>query len=177
MFNYLTNNLELIITSFIISIVCIFIYHLITNNRKLHIYINKIKINIQNKDNWKESTNITTDTRGIDLDIGLELYNHKKDYNSIRRIKVVKRHILKYKNIENPYLNLKDNAKTISGSTTYEKLKYINLLPNETKLINVKIILNKEEFTTLKKEPLYIMYKEGLRTRKIKLNKYLRRIK
>ena len=177
MLDYLINNMEFFVTSTIISIILILIYHLLTNNKKLHVHINKLKVNIKNKDNWKEANNVTLDTREIELDISLELYNHKKTYNSIRRIKVVKRHMLKYRNIENPYLNLTNNSKSISGSTTYEKLKYINLLPNETKLFNVKIKLNKEEFLSIKKYPLYITYKEGLKTKKIKLNKYLRRKK
>ena len=177
MFNYLTNNLEIIITSSLISIVIVLVYHFLLNIKKLHIYISQVKITFQNKDNWKDTNTITDETKGIDLNLSLELYNHKKDFNSIRRIKIVKRQLFKFKNIENPYLNLTNNSKSISGSTTYEKLKYINLLPNEVKLINVKIILTKDEFMSLKKFPLYISYKEGLKTKKIKLNKYLRRKK
>ena len=154
MFNYLSSNLEFIITSFIISLLVILIYDLVKKIGKVHLHVNKLKVNVQNKNNWKEENIINDDTRGVDLDIQLELYNHKNNNNSIRRIKIVKRHFLKFKNIENSNLNLTDTLKTVSGATTYEKLKYINLLANETKVMNVKVKLEPEEFTNLKKNPI-----------------------
>ena len=177
MFNYISTNLENIITCTIITLIIIIIYDLIKRKGKLHINIDKVKINIQNRDNWNDTTTINDTTKGIDLDIKLELYNHKSEYNSIRRIKVTKRNLFKNINIENFYLNITNTSKTISGSSTFEKLIYINLLPHETKLFNVKIKLTKEEFLNIKKNPLYITYKEGLLTKKIKINKYLRRKK
>ena len=63
--------------------------------------------------------------------------------------------------------------KTASGSTTYEKIKYLNILPFEVKEIHLKIKLTKEEYLNLKKYPIYLKYKNKKRTKKLKLNKYI----
>ena len=76
--------------------------------------------------------------------------------------------------IENHYLNLIDTMKSMSGTTTYEKFKYTNLLPYEVKEFNIKIKLTKEEFNNITKEPIYIMYKSKKRNKKIKINKFIK---
>lgn len=178
MLDYLNNNIENIIVAFVISILVTIIYNLIKNKGKLYFNIIKFKINIQNKDSW--STNIeeiSDTTKLIDLDFKLELYNHKNRYNSIYEIKAVKKIKLKYQELDNPYLNLSNTLKTLSGSTIFEKLKYMNFLPFEVKTFKIKIKLTKDEFLKFKKNPLYIIYKEGTKLKKIKLNKYLRKKK
>lgn len=178
MINYLNNNIENIILILIISIIVVIIYDLIKNKGKLYFNIIKFKINIQNKDTWSTNIEEISDiTKSIDLDFKLELYNHKNRYNSIYEIKATKKNKFKYENLENPYLNLSNTLKTMSGSTTFEKLKYMNFLPFEVKTFNIKIKINKDEFLNRKKSPLYITYKEGTKVKKIKLNKYLRKKK
>ena len=168
--NYFSNDLEIILTIIIINIITLFIYHLIINKGKLYFNILRMKINIQNKDSWsEENNNINDKTKGIELDFKLQLYNHKKYYTSIYNIIIKK----KKENIENSSLNLIDTGKSVLGSTNYEKLKYATLLPYEIREFNVKIKLTKEEFLNIKKEPIYIYYKTGIRNKKVKLNKYL----
>ena len=180
MFNYFNNNLEIIIISTIISIFVITIYDIIKNHGKLYLNILKIKVNIQNKDNWSLETNqINDNTKYVDIDFTLQLYNHKRTYNSIYNIDLYKkkRHHFKYENLENNSLNLSNTIKSMSGSNTYEKLKYVTLLPYEVKEYAIKIKLTKDEFKDLHNKPIYITYKNGKRKKKINLNKYLRRKK
>ena len=148
---------------------------MIKTKGKLYFNILKFKINIQNKDNWS-TTNIVDDTtREVNLDFKLELYNHNNRYNSIYEIKIVKKQSFKFKEINNSYLNLTNTLKTLSGSKTYEKLKYMNFLPYEVKIFNIKVILTKDEFIELNKNPLYITYKEGKKVHRVKLNKYIKK--
>ena len=177
MLEFLYSNLEIIITNLVISLIMILIYHAIRNKGKLYFNILKFKVNIQNKDNWS-STNIVDDTtREINLDFKLELYNHNNRYNSIYEIRVFKKNLFKFIEIDNPYLNLTNTLKTLSGSRSYEKLKYMNFLPYEVKTFNIKIILTKDEFISIKKSPLYIAYKEGKKVRKVKLTKFIKKFK
>ena len=177
MFNYLYNNLEYILISFIISIIIILIYDLIRRNyNKIYFNILNLKVNIQNKDNWmNENNNIDNNTKGININFILEIYNHNNNYHSIYDIKILKKHKLKYRDIENNYLYLSSTIKSISGSNTYDKLKFITLLPFEVKDFGIIIKLTKDEYINIKKEPIYIIYKDGIKKRKIKLNKYFRK--
>lgn len=178
MFTILFNNLEAIIISIIISILSILIYDFIKKSKKTFVNIVKFKVNIQNKYSWSKNTSdITDDTKGIELSFILEIFNPNNYYNSIYRINVFKKIKNKYYAIEYPYLFLSDTFKSISGSTTYEKFKFINLLPHEYKEFNIRIKLTKEEFENIKKEPISIVYLENKKTRKIKINKYLNRKK
>jgi len=178
MLNYLNNNIENIIMMIIISIITIIIYDLIKNKGKIIFNIIKYKLNIQNKDSWSSNIDEVSDTtKGIDLDLKIELYNHRSRYNSIYEMKVVKKHKFKYIELDNFYLNLSNTLKTLSGATTFEKLKYMNFLPYEVKTFKIKVKFTTEEFLNRKKYPLYITYKEGKKLKKIKLNKYLRKNK
>ena len=171
------NNIEIIITMTSIFLIAI-IYDIIKNKGKIYFNILKTKINIQNKDNWSNDTiEIQENTKYIELSFLLQLYNHKKTNNCLYNINIYKKNKLKKILIENSYINLLDTVKSISGSNTYEKLKYINFLPYEIKEYMVKIKFTKEEFLNIKKYPIYIIYKTGKQTKKIKLNKYLRKKK
>ena len=176
--NFLNYNLDYIILTIIISTIIVIIYDLIKNKGKLYFNIIKPKVNIQNKDNWlNDLEEINENTKSIDLDFKLELYNHKNRYNSIYEILVVQKNKFKFKEINNPYLNLTNTIKSTSFATTFEKLKYMNFLPYEVKTFKIKIKITKDEFLNKKKNPLYITYKEGKKIHKIKLNKYLRKKK
>ncbi|MBR3661288.1 MAG: hypothetical protein IKN63_05275 [Bacilli bacterium] len=177
MLEFLYKNLEIIITNAVISLIMILIYNIIKNKGKLYFNILKLKVNIQSKDNWSTSNTIDDTTKEVNLDFKLELYNHNNRYNSIYEIKVIKKKLFKFIEINNSYLNLTNTLKTLSGSKTYEKLKYMNFLPYEVKTFNIKIILTKDEFITIKKLPLYIIYKEGKKLHKVKLSKYIKKIK
>ena len=173
--DFLYSNLELIITNIIISIIIILIYDLFKNKGRLYFNIFKFKVTILNKDSWNTTNIIDDTTKEINLDFKLELYNHKNRYNSIYEIRVCKHKLFKYYELNNSNLNLTNTLKTISGSKTYEKLKYMNFLPYEVKTFNVKVILTKDEYLNIKKYPLYITYKEGKKLKKIKLKKYIKR--
>ena len=173
--NYFSNDLEIIITIIVINIIMLFIYHLIINKGKLYFNIVKPKLNIQNKNTWSDENNkISDNTKGIDLDFKLQLDNHKNYYTSIYNILVVKKNRFKFKEIDNQYLNLIDTVKMVTGAIHYEKLRYATLLPFEIREFQVKIKLTKEEIDNIKKHPIYILYKDGKRNKKIKLNKYLK---
>ena len=176
MINYLNTHQNLIFQAFL-TIIIILIYDLIKNYRKLFINIINLKINIQNKDNWKNDNIISDNTKEIDIDFILEIYNHKNTYTSVYNFKVIKKNKFKFKSIQNNNLNLNNTAKSLSGSIAFDKLKYITLLPYEIKTYNIKIKLTKDEYLSIKKNPIYIFYKKGLKKQKIKLNKYLRKKK
>lgn len=72
-------------------------------------------------------------------------------------------------------LNLVDSMKMVSGSTTYEKIKYLNLVSFEVKEIHLKVKLSKEEYLNMKKEPIYLVYRNKKRKKKLKLSKYIKR--
>ena len=170
---YSNNILDNILLIIVITIILITIYDLIKNRGKIYFNILNLKVNILNKDNWSGNHKISDDTKGVDLDVLIEIYNHKNRYNSLRNIKLVKKDKFKYLNLEHQYLNLTNTQKGIGGSNIYEKLKFITLLPYEVKDFQVKIKLTKEEFLNIKKYPIYIIYKEGIKRKRIKLNKYL----
>ncbi len=172
------NDLEILLSILIISILIVFMYDLFKNHGKLYFTILKMKVNVQNKNNWSnETTKTNENTKGVEIDFKMELYNYKKNYNSIYNIKLQKKKKFKYEEVENSYLNLKDTVKSSSGTNTYEKLKYINLLPFEVKQYSIIIKLTKEEFENLHYEPIYITYKTKRHWKRIKINKYLRRKK
>ena len=174
MLKFYSSDLEVLLTIILISILTITIYDLIKSRGKLYLNIYKMKINVINKDNWNQITNKTTnDTKFIELDFIFQIFNNKNNYNSIYNLNVFKKNKLKYQLINNHYLNLTDTMKSLSGTTSYEKLKYVNLLPFEVKEYRIKIKLEKDEFDNLKKHPIYIKYKTKNRIKKIKLNKYL----
>ena len=145
---------------------------------KIFLNIFKMKVNIINKNNWNEDNNkLSNDTKYIELDFIFQINNNKNSNNNIYNLDIYKKKKLKYELIENHYLNLASTMKSASGATTYEKLKYINLLPYEIKEFKIKIKLTKEEFENITKEPIYIKYKTKRRNKKLKLNKYLKKTK
>ena len=175
MLNFYSSDLEILLTIILISILIVFIYDLIKARGKLYLSIFKMKINVINKNNWNEITNKTSnDTKYIELDFILQIFNNKNNYNSIYNLNIYKKNKFKYQLINNHYLNLTDTMKSLSGTTTFEKLKYVNLLPFEVKEYRLKIKLDKEEFDNIKKYPIYIKYKTKNRLKKIKINKYLK---
>ncbi|MBQ8472694.1 MAG: hypothetical protein IJ501_04255 [Bacilli bacterium] len=175
MLNFYSSDLEVLITIILISILTVIIYDLIKTKGKLYLSIYKMKINVINKNNWNELTNKTgNDTKHVELDFIFQIFNNKNNYNSVYNLSVLKKNKFKYQLINNHYLNLTDTMKSISGTNTYEKLKYVNLLPFEVKEYRIKIKLDKEEFDNIKKYPIYIKYKTKNRFKKIKLNKYLK---
>ena len=176
MFNYFNNDLEIILTIIGISLLIAIIYDLIRNHGKFYFKILKPKFSIQNKNTWsEENSKISDKTKGAVLDFKLQLYNHKKYYSSIYNIEVKKKKGLKKYLLNNPYLNLTDTAKMVTGAINFEKLKYATLLPYEIREFSVKIKLTKDELESIKKQPIYITYKIGRRKKKIKLNKFLRK--
>ena len=176
--NFFSNDVEIVLTMTFISVLVVFLYNLIKNIGSLHLNILNIKVTIQNKNTWNEEANeINENTKGIDIDFILDIYNNRNNYNSISEINVYKKQNLKFYLIENNNLNLNDTVKSVSGSSVYEKLKYASFHPYELKEFNIKIKLTKEEFLSIEKEPIYIIYKERLQTKKILLNDYLKRKK
>ena len=174
MLNFYSSDLEVLLTIILISILTITIYDLIKTRGRLHLNIYKMKINVINRNNWNEITNKTSnDTKYIELDFIFQIFNNKNNYNSIYNLSVFKKNKFKYQLINNHYLNLTDSMKSLSGTNTFEKLKYVNLLPFEVREFRIKIKLDKEEFDNIKKYPIYIKYKTKNRLKKIKLNKYL----
>ena len=75
MFNFYSNDLEILLSIIIISILFIIIYDKIKNKGKLEIIILKLKTNILNKDSWQTHDKISDDTKGVELDFILRLCN------------------------------------------------------------------------------------------------------
>ena len=175
MLNFFDNDLEIVLTIILVPFFMLLIYDKIKNHGKLYLNIFKMKINIINKNTaWLDTNNnIDENTKYIDLDFILQVYNNKNTNNSIYNLDVYKKDKRKLILSEYHNLNLVDSMKTASGSTTYEKIKYLNILPFEVKEIHLKIKLTKEEYLNLKKCPIYLRYKNKRRTKKLKLNKYI----
>ena len=76
--------------------------------------------------------------------------DNKNTNNSIYNLDIYKKDKRKLILSEYHNLNLVDSMKTASGSTTYEKIKYLNILPFEVKEIHLKVKLTKEEYLNLK---------------------------
>ncbi len=168
-YKFYSNDLEILLSIIIISLLFIIIYDKFKNKGKLELFILKLKANILNKDNWQTHEKVNKDIKGVELDFILRICNNKNSYNSLYDFNIIKGN----KEIDNNYLYLTDTMKSISGASLYEKLKIINLLPYEVKEEHLKIKLTKEEISNLKKKPLIIKYKVRGKTKKLKLNKYL----
>ena len=173
--NFFNNDVEIIIVMVIISLLLILIYDLIKNHGKFYLNILRPKVSVQNKNAWSGTTKINDDTKGVDFDFKLQLYNHKKYYTSIYNIEVKNKKKSKLTLIENPYLNLVNTAKMVTGAVNYEKIRYATLLPFEIREFQIKVKITKEEIDNIKKQPIYLIYKVGRKTKKIKLNKYLQK--
>ena len=105
--NFFSNDLEIVLTIIFTSIVTVFIYNIIKNHGKVHFNITNLKVNIQNKNSWSEESNeINENTKGVDIDFIINLYNNKNNYNSIYNINIYKKDKIKYTLIENQYLNI-----------------------------------------------------------------------
>ena len=177
-YKFYSNDLEILLSIIFVSLFINFIYNLLKNYGKLHLNLFKTKINIINKNNWNENKyNITNDTKFIEFDFIFQICNNKNTHNNIYNLDVYKRKKLKYLLLENHYLNLADTMKSVTGSTSYEKLKYVNLIPYEIKEYRLRIKLTKEEFENIKKEPIYIKYKNRNKNKKLKLNKFIKKSK
>ena len=173
--NYFHNDLDITIGIVIINLLILLIYDLIRNHGKFYLNILRPKLSVQNKNAWSEEKyNINKDTKGVDFDFKLQLYNHKKYYTSIYNIEIKRKYKRKLIPLENQYLNLVDTAKMVTGAVNYEKFRYATLLPFEIREFQVKIKITKDEIDTIKKQPIYLIYKIGKKTKKIKLNKYLK---
>lgn len=144
---------------------------------KIYLNIFKMKVNVINKNTaWHDQANqINENTKYVELDFILQIYNHSNTNNSIYDLDLLKKQKHKLVLIENHHLNLTDSMKSITGSTTYQKIKFINLLAYEVKELKLKIKLTKAEFENLKKEPLYLQYKNKHHTKKLKINNYLKK--
>lgn len=178
MSNFYSTDLEIILSIIIISLLINILYDILKNHGKLHLNLFKTKINIVNKNNWSENKyNITKDTKYLEFDFIFQICNNKNTNNNIYNLDVYKRKKLKYLLLENHYLNLTDTMKSVTGATSYEKLKYVNLLPYEIKEYRLKIKITKEEFENMKKEPIYIRYKNRNINKKLKLNKFIKNSK
>jgi len=174
MLNILKDYLILII--FLIILIILITLKIV--QKKLYLNIFKMRVNIINKNNWYEENNkLSNDTKYIELDFIFQINNNKNSNNNIYNLDIYRKNKLKYELIENHYLNLASTMKSASGSTSYEKLKYINLLPYEIKEFKIKIKLTKEEYENINKQPIYIKYKTRGRNKKLKLNKYLKKTK
>ena len=179
MFNFYSNDLEIVLSiiliTILVSIFSIIIYDFIKSRGKLEISILKMKIDILNKDNWQSEDNkLKKETKALELDFIFQVCNNKNNYNNIHDLNVVIKRKSKYLEIENNSLNLADTMKTLSGATAYQKLRYINLLPFEVKEEHLKIKLTKNEVQNMKKNPIYIVFKNKKKKVKIKLNNYLK---
>lgn len=175
MLNFYSNDLEVVVSIVVVSILVVLIYDFIKSHGKLILNVYKMKVNIINKSNWKESDNkISSDTKFVELDFIFQIFNNKNNYNSIYNLNICQKKKFKYELIENHYLNLTDTMKSMSGTTTYEKLKYVNLLPFEVKEYRLKIKLTKEEYENISKYPIYIKYQTRRKKKIFKLNKYLK---
>ena len=179
MLNFYSNDLEIIISIILIaiftSLLSIILYDFIKSRGKLYLNILKMKMEILNKDTWHDENNkILNDTKAIELDFLLQIRNNKNSYDNIYDFNVVIKRKNKYQEIKNNSLNLVDTGKSLSGSTAYQKLKYVNLLPFEVNEEHIKIKLLKDEVKNLKKEPIYILFKTKNKKGKINLNNYLK---
>ena len=163
-YKFYSNDLEILLSIIIISILFIIIYDKIKNKGKLEIIILKLKTNILNKDSWQTHDKINNDTKGVELDFILRLCNNKNSYNNLYDFNIT----IGNKEIDNNYLYLVDTMKSISGAISYDKLKLINFLPYEIKEYHIKIKLNKEEVSKLKKQNIIIKYKVRGKTKKFK---------
>ena len=177
MLNFYQNDLDILISILIISIVVVTIYHFLKCHGKIYLHIYLFKITFNNKNQWENAKEISDDTKWIDLDFTLQIYNNQNHCNSIYNLGVYNKNKSKYNPIENNYLNLLDTKKSASGTTTYEKLKYFVITPFEVKEFRVNVKLTKEEYSNLNKNPIYLFYKVGRRKKKIKINKFLKRKK
>lgn len=174
-YKFYSNDLEIFLSIVLIPLFMILIYNFIKSHGKLYVNIFKMKTTFVNKNNWQENNNeFSNNTKWIELDFILQLYNHKNNFNSIYNIDVYVKRRLKYRLIENHYLNLTDTVKSVSGTNTYEKLQYVNFYPLEIKEFKIKVKLNNEEFKNIKKCPIVIIYRNGRKKKKIKLKKFLK---
>jgi len=176
MYNFYSNDLEIILSIVLISVFINLIFYNIKNYGKLYLNIFKMRINIINKNtSWNEQVKeINENTKYVELDFIFQIYNNRNSYNSIYNLDIYKKVKGKFVLIENHNLNLTDSMKSITGSTTYEKIKFINILPYEVKEYRLKIKLTKEEYEKIKKEPIYLRYKNRRKDKKLKINKYLK---
>ena len=130
--NYFHNDLDITIGIVIINLLILLIYDLIRNHGKFYCNIIRPKLSVQNKNAWSEEKyNINKDTKGVDFDFKLQLYNHKKYYTSIYNLEIKRKYKRKLIPLENQYLNLVDTAKMVTGAVNYEKFRYATLLPFE----------------------------------------------
>ena len=175
MITIFNNDFEILISIILISIFTIFCYSKLRKHGKIYLNIFKMKINIINKNsNWNEiNKEISENTKYIELDFILQIYNNSNSNNNIYNLDIYKKKKNKFILVENHNLNLADSMKTITGSTTYEKIKFINLMPYEVKEYRIKVKLTKEEYKALIKEPIYLKYKNKRKSKKLKLNKFL----
>lgn len=177
MTNFFDSDFEIILTIILVPFFMILIYDKFKNLGKLYLNIFKMKINIINKNTaWLDSNNnIDDNTKYIELDFILQVFNNKNTNNSIYNLDIYKKKKRKMVLIEYHNLNLVDSMKMVSGSTTYEKIKYLNLVSFEVKEIHLKVKLSKEEYLNMKKEPIYLVYRNKKRKKKLKLSKYIKR--
>lgn len=177
MLNSYTYDLDIIIIILLIINIIIYLINNLKKTKKIYLNIFKMKINIINKNNWNQTDNIiSNDTKYVELNFILQINNNTNFNNNIYNLDIYKKKKIKYELIENHYLNLLDTMKSISGSTSFEKLKFINLVPYEIKELKIRIKLTKEEYKNIKKEPIYIKYKTKKKNKKLKLNKYLKKL-
>ena len=164
-----------VILNVVVSLLIIILYDIFKNKGKIYLDIFKIKINIVGQNNiWNESSKkIDENTKYIEIEFILQVYNHGNKYNSIYNLDLKQKKKRKIQETNHHNLKLLDTMKSISGTKTYEKLKYINLLPFQIKEYPITIKLDKEELDNIKKEPIYITYKTKRKNKKINLNKYL----
>jgi len=175
MLDFYSSSLEFIFIIILIPVFIFIIYDILKNLGKVYPKILKLKVNIIGNNTWNEpQAEIDKNTRYIELDFRIRFYNHCNNYNSIYNIYVYKKKRFKYYLLDNHHLNSVDTMKSISGTTSYEKIKYLNFNPYETKELHLKIKLTKEEYENIDKEPIYIKYKNKLRNKKIKLKKYIK---
>ena len=168
-YKFYSNDLEIFLSIIIISLIIIFFYDKIKFHGKLTIELLKMKIITLSKNNFLDS-NDSDNKKGYELDFILEVCNNQNSYNNVYDLEIIRKKI----NIENSYLNLKDTMKSLSGTTSYEKLKYFNLYPYEIRTYHIIIKLTKDEFENIKQYPIYLKYKSKGHLKKIKLNKYLK---
>lgn len=177
MTNFFDSDFEIILTIILVPFFMILIYDKFKNLGKLYLNIFKMKINIINKNTaWLDSNNnIDDNTKYIELDFILQVFNNKNTNNSIYNLDIYKKKKRKMVLSEYHNLNLVDSMKMVSGSATYEKIKYLNLISFEVKEIHLKVKLSKEEYLNMKKEPIYLVYRNKKRKKKLKLSKYIKR--
>ena len=88
MFNFYSNDLEIVLSiiliTILVSIFSIIIYDFIKSRGKLEISILKMKIDIINKDNWQSEDNkLKKETKALELDFIFQVCNNKNNYNNI----------------------------------------------------------------------------------------------